>query len=133
MQPLIVTAAIIRQDGDVLLTRRLPGAVHGGRWEFPGGKLNDSESPSDCVKREIEEELGLDVEVGPVFEVSYYRYDQGPVLILSFECRILSGKIRHIGVSDHRWVPPGALDQYDILPADAPIVAKLAKSVPSPL
>jgi 8-oxo-dGTP diphosphatase len=129
MLPLIVTAAIIRDGDAILITRRPPESRHGGMWEFPGGKLDAGESPQECLSREIFEELGLEVAVESIFEIAYHRYEWGPVLILAFECRVLNGEIRHIGISDHRWVSPEEMRLYDILPADRPIIAKLLKSV----
>ena len=129
MLPLIVTAAVIRDGDAVLITRRPQESRHGGMWEFPGGKLDAEESPQECLRREIIEELGLEVAVGSIFEIAYHRYEWGPVLILAFECRPLKGEIRHIGISDHRWVSPEEMPLYDILPADRPIIAKLLKSV----
>jgi 8-oxo-dGTP diphosphatase len=129
MLPLIVTAAIIRDGNAVLITRRPQESRHGGMWEFPGGKLDAGESPQECLSREILEELGLEVAVESIFEIAYHRYEWGPVLILAFECRVLNGEIRHIGISDHRWVSPEEMRLYDILPGDRPIIAKLLKSV----
>ena len=129
MLPLIVTAAVIRDGDAILITRRPQESRHGGMWEFPGGKLDAEESPQECLRREIIEELGLEVAVESIFEIAYHRYEWGPVLILAFECRPLKGEIRHIGISDHRWVSPEEMPLYDILPADRPIIAKLLKSV----
>jgi len=129
MLPLIVTAAVIRDGHAVLITRRPENSRHAGMWEFPGGKLDAGESPQESLRREVLEELGLEVAVESIFEIAYHRYDWGPVLILAFECRPLSGEIRHLGISDHRWVSPEEMSRYDILPADHPIIAKLLKSV----
>ncbi len=126
MLPLIVTAAIIRHNDTVLLTRRPPHTRHGGMWEFPGGKLDPDESPEEGLRREIKEEISIDVEVGKVFDVVYFRYDRGPVLVLAYECLHLSGKIRHIEVDAHQWVPLQNLKDFDILPADRPIIEKLS-------
>jgi len=128
MLPLIVTAAVIRDGDAILITRRPQESRHGGMWEFPGGKLDAGESPQECLRREILEELGLEVAVESIFEIAYHRYEWGPVLILAFECRLLGGEIRHIGVSDHHWVSPEEMSRYDILPADRPIIAKLVES-----
>jgi 8-oxo-dGTP diphosphatase len=127
MQPLIVTAAVIRNDDFVLITRRPEGKPHAGMWEFPGGKLDGNESPRDCLRREILEELGLEVAVEDILEAAYYRYDWGPVLILAFECRPLSGEIRNLQVAEHRWVAPRDLSAFTLLPADYPILAKLLR------
>lgn len=127
MQPLIVTAAVIRSGDFVLITRRPDGKPHAGMWEFPGGKLDDNESPRDCLRREILEELGLEVAVGDILETAHYRYDWGPVLILAFECRPLSGEIRNLQVAEHRWVAPQDLTSFALLPADYPIVETLLR------
>jgi len=131
MQPLIVTAAIIRKDGLVLVTRRPDGKPHAGMWEFPGGKLDGGETPQECLRREIREELDLEVTVGPIFEVTFHRYEWGPVLILAYECSPSRGAIRNLQVAEHRWIAPRDLHRLDILPADLPIISKL-NAPPSP-
>lgn len=125
MLPLIVTAAVIRAGDRVLITRRPDGVRHGGLWEFPGGKLAPDETPEECLRREILEELDLVVSVGPIFEVAHYRYDLGPVLILAYQCTPAGGSIRNLHVAEHRWVHPQDLSRFAILPADQPIIAKL--------
>jgi 8-oxo-dGTP diphosphatase len=127
MQPLIVTAAVIRTGDAVLITRRPEGKPLAGMWEFPGGKLDGNESPRDGLRREIREELGLEVAVGAILETAYYRYDWGPVLILAFECRPLGGEIRNIQVAEHRWVTLRELSSFALLPADYPIVETLLR------
>ncbi|MBN2428166.1 MAG: (deoxy)nucleoside triphosphate pyrophosphohydrolase [Deltaproteobacteria bacterium] len=127
MQPLIVTAAILRDNNRILITRRPDGKPHAHMWEFPGGKLDKNESPEQCLYREIGEELGIAIEVKSIFEVVYHRYDWGPVLILAYECLSLGGEIRNIEVAEHRWVHPAGLAGFPILPADRPIIEKLMK------
>jgi 8-oxo-dGTP diphosphatase len=130
MHPLIVTAAVIRKNGKILITRRPDGKPQGGLWEFPGGKLHDGESPQEALRRELVEELDLEIEVGGIFEVVYYRYDWGPVLILAYICRPLGGAIRNLEVAEHRWVTTGQIGAFDLLPADRPIVRKLIEAFP---
>jgi 8-oxo-dGTP diphosphatase len=125
MQPIIVTAAILRSNNRVLITRRPDGKPHADMWEFPGGKLQKNESPEQCLRREIKEELGLRIEVQSIFDVIYHRYDWGPVLILAYECIPVKGKIRNIEVAEHQWVLPADLPRFPILPADRPIIEKL--------
>lgn len=125
MQPLIVTAAILRNNGRVLITRRPDGKPHADMWEFPGGKLSKNESPEECLRREILEELNLQIEVKSIFEIAYHRYEWGPVLILAYECISFGGEIRNIEVAEHQWVLPADLPKYPILPADRPIIQKL--------
>src|SRR5262249_43671380 len=72
-----VTAAILEQDGTILLVRRPVGRVFRGTWEFPGGKIEPEETPEGCLARELEEELGIVVEVGHLVATSVHHYDWG--------------------------------------------------------
>ncbi|OEU55739.1 MAG: DNA mismatch repair protein MutT [Desulfuromonadales bacterium C00003096] len=127
MPPLIVTAALLRMDSKILITKRPADKQQGGFWEFPGGKLHSDETPQQALHRELLEELDLEVEVAAIFEVVYHRYDWGPVLILVYECRPLGTVIRNLEVDEHRWVTVEQLPEYDLLPADRPIVDKLLR------
>lgn len=127
MPPLIVTAALLRMDSKILITKRPADKQQGGFWEFPGGKLNSDETPQQALHRELLEEIDLEVEVGAIFEVVYHRYDWGAVLILVYECRPLGTVIRNLEVDEHRWVTVEQLPEYDLLPADRPIVDKLLR------
>jgi len=127
MPPLIVTAALLRRGNHILITKRPANKQQGGFWEFPGGKLHSDETPQQALHRELLEELDLEVEIGAIFEVVYHRYDWGPVLILVYECRPLSEIIRNLEVDEHRWVTVEQLPEYELLPADRPIVDKLLR------
>ena len=123
--PLLVTAAVIFDGENVLITRRPEGKRHAGFWEFPGGKVDPGESPEIALKRELLEELDVEINVNRVFEVVYYRYEWGAVLILAYACQLLSGPLRNLGVAEHRWVAPTDLESFSILPADKPIIERL--------
>ena len=125
MPPLIVTAAIIRHQGRILVTQRPAGARHGGLWEFPGGKLEAEETPAAALQRELREELGLPVAVGEIFDVIYHRYDWGAVLILAYHCTPLHTEVRNLQVAAHRWLRPAELSALPFLPADLPLIARL--------
>lgn len=125
MPPLIVTAAVLRRDGRILITQRPDGKRDAGMWEFPGGKLEENESPEEGLRRELREELGLEAAIGSIFAVVHHRYPWGAVLILAYEGRPLSGNVRNLEVADHRWVLPRELSDHPLLSADRPIVEKL--------
>lgn len=128
MQPLIVTAAIIRRDGEILITRRPEGKRQGGLWEFPGGKLEGGETPDACLCREIREELDLEIRVDGIFDVIYHRYDWGAILLLAYDCTPLSDTIRNLEVAEHRWVTTAALADFPFLAADEPLILRLRHS-----
>lgn len=126
MPPLLVTAAIIEERGRYLITQRRPDCRHAGLWEFPGGKLEEGESPEQALQRELKEELDLTIAVDDVVTTIYHPYDWGAVLLLAYRCRIISGQLRHIEVADHRWTLPREMFDYPFLPADLPLIKQLA-------
>src|SRR5688500_941077 len=93
MPAVIVAAAVVRNEGRILLTRRMEGAHLAGFWEFPGGKVEEGEDPEDAVVRECREECGIELEVGNVLEVAFHRYERKDVLLLFYECRIRGEQI----------------------------------------
>ena len=123
--PVLVAAAVVIRDGRVLLTRRAEGQHLAGLWEFPGGKLEDGESPEAAVVRECEEECGIEVEVAGILEVTHHRYPEKEVLLLFYRCELRAGEVRHLQVADHAWVPPEDLGDYSLPPADERVVARI--------
>ena len=122
-----VTAAVIRRNGRVLIAQRPPDGMLGGLWEFPGGKREPGESLEACLRREIREELSLEIEVGrPIVSVKH-AYTHFRISLHAFECRITSGRARSIGVADFRWVLPGELDRYPLAVTDRAIALALGK------
>ena len=123
--PLLVTAAVIFDGDKVLITRRPDGKRHPGFWEFPGGKVDPGESPEQALCRELREELDAEIEVNGIYEVVYHRYDWGPVLILAYACQLMTDSLRNLGVAEHRWILPRELPNFNILPADQPLIDRL--------
>ena len=123
-----VTAAIILKDNRLLIAQRAPGDKLAGKWEFPGGKIEPGETPQECLKRELREELDVDVEVIDFFGESIYDYTSGTIKLMAFLCKWISGDFT-LNVHSHiAWVNRHELDVYDFAPADIPLVEKL-KSV----
>ena len=128
--PLLVSAAILREKGRLLITRRPADKPLGGYWEFPGGKLHPGESPQQALVRELREELGIEVDVEEIFDVLFHRYDWGDVLLLAYNCRRLSGSISNLEVAEHKWVCPSRLGEFELLPADRPLIEKIGHTFP---
>jgi 8-oxo-dGTP diphosphatase len=123
---LLVTCAIIEDNGKYLLTQRPLEKHNGGRWEFPGGKVDFGEDLCSCLEREIDEELGIKITANTPQEYSSHVYDGvRHVILLGFYCTYLSGEIKHKDVADHVWVTPEDMKNYDITEADHPMVKKL--------
>ena len=127
MFPLLVTAAVILHDGKILLTRRKANVPYPLFWEFPGGKVEPQEDPRDCIVREIREELAIEVAVGGIYDVIYHRYPERTVLVLAYRCHWLSGQIADLGVAEHRWVAPGDIGTFHLLPADVPLAERIGR------
>ena len=125
-QPVVVAAAVVIRQGRVLLTRRAEGQHLAGMWEFPGGKLEEGESPEAAVVRECREECGIEVEVTDILDVTHHRYPEKDVLLLFYRCALRSGEVEHLEVADHAWVAPSELGDYTLPPADARVVARIA-------
>ncbi len=122
-----VTAAVIRRNGRVLIAQRPPDGMLGGLWEFPGGKREPGESLEECLRREIREELSLEIEVGrPIVRVKH-AYTHFRISLHAFECRIASGRAHSIGVADFRWVRPSELGRYPLAVTDRKIALALRK------
>ena len=123
--PVVVAAAVVIREGRVLLTRRAEGQHLAGMWEFPGGKLEEGESPEEALARECREECGIDVDVGEILDVTHHRFPEKDVLLLFYRCRLHGGEVRHLQVADHAWVAPSELDRYPLPPADDRVVARI--------
>jgi len=122
----IVTAGIIKNDLDeVLIVRRGHDESLQGYWEFPGGKKEDNENEEECLKRELSEELGIDVEVGKFVSESHYVYDHGEFLLKAYRVNSYKGKITLSVHDDLNWVKVTELKDYKLAPADMPITEKL--------
>ena len=122
---LVVAGLIIGDDGRVLITQRRADQSLPLQWEFPGGKVEPGEAPVAALVRELREEIGVEVAVGRIWDVLFHAYPAFDLVMLVYACRIVSGEPRAVEVADLRWVLPGELASWDILPADRPLVQRL--------
>ena len=123
-----VVAAILRRQERVLVARRSSDQSLGGFWEFPGGKIEADETPQACLRRELLEELAIDVEVGRFVASSSHTQANGSIELVAYEARVLSGEWR-LTVHDRlEWVVPQRLLDYRLAPADVAIARCLASS-----
>lgn len=122
----IVTAAIILNESRVLIGRRKPNQALGGYWEFPGGKVENGESLVDCLKRELQEELGVNAKVSEdIFMLVDHTYDGGEIQLIAMLADI--GDQQPVGtVHDFlAWARIEELSSYKLAPADLPIAQKI--------
>ena len=117
-----MVAAVVRRGGEILISRRHAHAERGGQWEFPGGKLEPGESPEECLRRELIEEMGAAVAVKRPLPLFTHHYDTFTVTLYPFTCSLLSPEITLHEHSDVVWLPPGDLHTLDWLEADRPLL-----------
>lgn len=121
-----VAAGILRRGAEVLVCRRRASDPHPGKWEFPGGKIEPGESPRDCLKRELTEELGIAGAIGDEIARHRHAYSGGPTVDLwFFDVPSFSGDLSNRVFAEIRWVRPDALAELDLLEADRPVIALL--------
>ena len=121
--PQVVVAAVIERGGRILVSQRGPGVGQPGRWEFPGGKREPGESDAAALARELREELGVEVRIGPLM----WSTRAGPLELRFFRCGWLAGqRPRPLGSEQFRWVRRPDLRGLDFPPADTELVAALA-------
>jgi 8-oxo-dGTP diphosphatase len=124
---LVAACALVDTDGRVLLARRPEGKKMAGLWEFPGGKLNPGETPEAALIRELREELGIDVAVACLapFAFASHDYEGFHLLMPLFLCRRWKGTPTPKEGQTLAWVRPGKLPDYEMPPADKPLIPLL--------
>jgi len=122
-----VVAALIVQDEKLLVCQRTRHQTMPLKWEFPGGKIEDGEQPRDALRRELEEELGIDAQIGEEVARLRHEYPNGGVVELRFYLvREYSGQIENRIFRDIQWATRAELPTFDFLEADLTLVQDLA-------
>jgi 8-oxo-dGTP diphosphatase len=130
LMPLVieVAAGLIRDaQGRYLITQRRRGSHLAGLWEFPGGKLEEGETPVAGLRRELTEELSATFAVGELVHTVRWEYPDRAVVLHFFDCRLESGLIRPTENQAMEWVAPERLADYDFPPADRELIARLTR------
>ena len=128
MRGIRVVAAVVRRGDTILVTRRPDRPGRPGQWEFPGGKVEEGEADPAALAREIREELGCHVAVGPLLLRHRHRYPDLEVELAFFGCALDPGaQPMPLGVAEIAWAPAGTLAQYDFLEADRAILPEIER------
>lgn len=120
-----VVAAVIEQDGRYLITQRRPAAVLPLLWEFPGGRVEESETDAAALKREVRHRLGVEIEVGQLISFVSHPYEKYVVDLYLYECHITTGDLAPLAVNAFQWVTSAEFDRYPFTPADEASMNKL--------
>ena len=124
MKQIEVVAAIIHHDGAYFATQRGYGEFE-GMWEFPGGKIEPGESQETALKREIQEELGVDITIGELLCTTEYDYPTFHLTMHCYLCSVASGEIELREHKSAQWLTAETLDSVEWLPADEKIIVML--------
>jgi 8-oxo-dGTP diphosphatase len=122
-----VTCAIIERDGLILAAQRRSEQAHGGLWEFPGGKVEPGETHEACLRREIQEELAMDIDILVAWPALTHHYPEKnlDLCLWPFRCRWRSGEPQLLAHQALRWLPPAALASLAWSAADQRLLAQL--------
>ncbi len=126
MKALVVAAGIIRSDDKLLICKRPDDkSLEGGKWEFPGGKAEDNETPEQALKRELKEELDIEVEVGKIYDARIKKYGETYILVMFYLCGIIKGVPKAIEHSAISFVTEAELLNYDLADADRRVAERI--------
>ena len=118
-----VTAAVIERGGKVLIARRKKSDRFEGRWEFPGGKIEAGESPEECLRRELREEMGVEVETEEFLCSVSFKTSGLSIELMAFRTGLLAGDVQCRDHDEVRWVEPERLGDFDLAEPDRLVVA----------
>jgi len=125
--PIVLVSAIcmVDVDGRVLLAKRPEGKPMAGLWEFPGGKIQEGETPEEALVREVHEELGIDITASCLAPLAFasHSYDDFHLLMPLFACRVWKGELAPQEGQELKWVYPHKINELPLPAADIPLVA----------
>ena len=121
----IIWRSQIAEEGQFLITRRPLDGMLGGLWEFPGGKVEELETREEALRREIREELGIDIEVGRNLCTIKHAYTHFRITLHAYHAQYTAGEPQHLGVADHAWISLDELDRFPFAVTDLRIIEAL--------
>ena len=128
MKTIKVVAAVIKDNGRIFATQRGYGDFKGG-WEFPGGKIEEGETPQEALKREIRDELDTEIVVGDLIDTIEYDYPTFHLSMDCFWCKIVNGDLILKEHQAARWLDKDSITDVQWLPADIELVEKIKAQI----
>lgn len=128
MKTIDVTAAIIERDGKFLIAKRKKGKHLENKWEFPGGKIEQQETPEECLARELKEEFGIIAEIADFITESLFDYGDRKIRLLGYRAKYISGEFKLNVHDDIKWVSANEFTKFDFAEADLPLIEKILAS-----
>ena len=129
MKIIKVVAAILQKEDKILIARKKEGKPLAGYFEFPGGKIEEGETPQEALVREIREELDTQIKVGELIDTVEYDYPNFHLSMDCFWCEVLAGELVLKEAEAAKWLIKEELDSVQWLPADVTLIEKISKSL----
>ncbi|AZN39569.1 8-oxo-dGTP diphosphatase MutT [Paenibacillus albus] len=118
-----VAAAIIENvQGKILIARRKEGKSQGGLWEFPGGKIEADETAEECLRRELREEMNIEIDPYEFFGENEHFYGDVHISLIAYKAKFLGGEMKLVDHDDYEWVSLNQLNEFVFAPADVKFV-----------
>jgi len=117
-----VVCGIIYKEDKIFIARKREGKDLAGFWEFPGGKIEKNESPEEALERELNEELGMTVSVQGYLGSNLHQYSSRKIKLIAYNCLFIDATLNLIDHDECKWVMPSDLINYQIAPADIPLI-----------
>ena len=128
MKYIKVVAAVIKQDDKILIARRRKGKHLELKWEYPGGKLKNTEKEDAALKRELREEFSIEATIGEYLTESFYEYGSVNINLKAYLVESFSGDLKLVDHDKIEWIKIEQIKEYDFAPADIPINDYLIKN-----
>jgi 8-oxo-dGTP diphosphatase len=129
----VVVAAVIVQSERILIAQRKKVGYHPLKWEFPGGKVEATETPQTALLRELKEELGIAAQIDRELMCYAYQYPgRSPILLIFYRVVDFTGALQNLDFEEIRWENPERLADYDFLEGDREFIARLPEIAISP-
>lgn len=128
MKIIRVVAAVIRSEDKIFATARGYGEFK-GQWEFPGGKIEEGETPKQALIREIKEELEVEIEVGDLIDTIEYDYPNFHLSMACFWCEVVEGELKLMEAAESKWLMKEELYSVQWLPADITLITEIEKKM----
>jgi len=129
MEVINVTAAIIENNGRFLIAKRKKGKHLEYKWEFPGGKIEQQETPQECLTRELKEEFGIIAEIADFVAENVFDYGDRKIRLLGYRAKYISGEFKLNAHDEIRWISLNEFNNFDFAEADIPLIQKILASL----
>lgn len=121
----VVAGILINKNNEILIAKRKEEKILGGYWEFPGGKIDDGETPEESLIRELMEEMNINIKINKYFGENIYDYERGTIRLIAYIGEISAGQITLTDHSEYQWIKKDEFIKYKMAPADVYFVKKL--------